>query len=712
MQRLTAAVAATLGERRLWQWLLPALYCGAASSLLWMTVAEAVVLSGTTWVRTAEVIVQGLGLAFVMAFASLRCQLLGLCGPVGGILPVGAFCDELKEAHAAGLNRRRVVLRRLERHADDPELRARMLALLPPRVDLRLTVQRAILATWRVVGTSERSLLSLCDAGLACGLMLLLAPPCLGATALRHAQRLALAVAWWAYLVTKRLCREFLNLQWDALLLEMAVLAWPLSFYGVLPSSLPPIIWGVQLLLFRLIFSSGVCKLRSGCPHWRNLTAMMLHYETQPLPHMLSWFAHGLPAPLQRLSAFACLVIELPVPLLIFAAALPLIGVSCRLIAFASISGLMLLIGMTGNYGFFNALMVVLALSLLPDQQLEAVGLGPVQTTAAGASGAADPLGAEVDIASAMTVSTAALWANPTALLQGVHLVLCFTMGPVLGLAASVPLCNIGRFGSTPWELPAFIRQAHTLLAPLGIGKSYGLFASMTTFRWEIVLEGSLTGAPDSWKEFALPNKPSSVKHHPVWVWPGHLPRLDWLLWFVPLRMARGGALPEWLERFVFLLLCGADLRATRDLLAANPFADAEASHGGAPRFVRISLYDYHLSNCDHSREPGAQPERDALRHHCATYNLNRKSDSARASKAGVNHDSGEHAGETCGAEWQGDQEAGAWWRRQLVTEVGCFALAEGRDSEGSAVAARESGAALTASERMAAYTLEKVAPP
>eukprot|EP01043_Picozoa_sp_COSAG02_P126838 COSAG02_NODE_64129_length_261_cov_0.814815_1_plen_67_part_10 len=66
--------------------------------------------------------------------------------------------------------------------------------------------------------------------------------------------------------------------------------------------------------------------------------------------------------------------------------------------------------------------------------------------------------------------------------------------------------------------------------------------------------------------------------------------------------------MPEWCERFIFLILCGEDLRATRDLLAGNPFA----GHGdwGAPKYVRVSLFDYHLSNCNHSREPDAQPQR------------------------------------------------------------------------------------------------------
>lgn len=693
MQRFTDVMASILGERQVWQWLLPVIFFIAIASLLRMTIVEYILPAAgvTTWIRTSRLILQGTGLSFVMAFGSLRCQLLGLCGP-SGVCPAAEILDGLEQAYETSLNRRRVVLQRMKRHADDPELWARMQGALPPRFDLRLVVQRAMLATWHAVGTSESSLLGLCNLGLLCGLLLLLAPQC-SLMAPRCAQPVALVVAWWVYLVLKRLCREFLNLQWDALLLEVAVLAWPLSFHGVLPSSLPPIIWTLQLCTFKLLFSSGVVKLRSGCLHWRQLTAMTLHYETQPLPHMLSWFAHGLPESLHRLSAFACLVIELPIPLLIFATPLPLVGAACRLVAFVAISGLMLLIALTGNYGFFNALTIVLAVSLLSDQQLDAMV----------SSGIKECDDSSVTTLSAMTAST----------MQYLHLVLSFTVVPLVGLAASIPICSVGRFASTPYELPSLFQRVFTLLAPLGIGKSYGLFASMTTFRWELVIEGSLTGAADSWVEITFPNKPSSVQHHPVLVWPGHLPRLEWMLWFVSLRMSRGGLMPQWCERFIFLILCGADLRAPRDLLANNPFADSNGS--GAPKYVRVSLFDYHLSNCSHSREPHEQPERAALQRHRAKYNLKGGASTTAPKEAAppiaVEHNATGASGKDRDHEqWEGDRQSGAWWRRQFVREVGRFKLAVvsttgkvARDDVGADVST------LSSMQRMAMCQLDKV---
>ena len=55
--------------------------------------------------------------------------------------------------------------------------------------------------------------------------------------------------------------------------------------------------------MFKLMFQSGCVKLLSGDPTWRNLTALTYHYETQPLPTWIGWYAHQLPVWLQKISA-------------------------------------------------------------------------------------------------------------------------------------------------------------------------------------------------------------------------------------------------------------------------------------------------------------------------------------------------------------------------------------------------------------------------
>ena len=42
-------------------------------------------------------------------------------------------------------------------------------------------------------------------------------------------------------------------------------------------------------LLFRLMFFSGLVKLLSHDPVWRDLTALSYHYWTQPLPSPVAW---------------------------------------------------------------------------------------------------------------------------------------------------------------------------------------------------------------------------------------------------------------------------------------------------------------------------------------------------------------------------------------------------------------------------------------
>ena len=75
------------------------------------------------------------------------------------------------------------------------------------------------------------------------------------------------------------------------------------------------------VFVFRFMFASGISKLLSRCPAWRNLTALRYHYETQPLPNRLAWWAHQQPLWAHKAATAATLFLEIPVPFLIFAPA-------------------------------------------------------------------------------------------------------------------------------------------------------------------------------------------------------------------------------------------------------------------------------------------------------------------------------------------------------------------------------------------------------
>ena len=95
---------------------------------------------------------------------------------------------------------------------------------------------------------------------------------------------------------------------------------------------------------------------------WKSLTALEYHYWTQPLPAWTSWYMAQLPHWFQKVSVLFVFAVELALPWLIFGPRL------LRAIAFGGIVLLLVLIGATGNYNFFNLLTIALAVMLLDDK--------------------------------------------------------------------------------------------------------------------------------------------------------------------------------------------------------------------------------------------------------------------------------------------------------------------------------------------------------
>src|SRR6266566_5128423 len=191
------------------------------------------------------------------------------------------------------------------------------------------------------------------------------------------AQAPVLLVLWICYLSLTVAGQTFLWFQWDGLLLEtglLAVLYAPIQLRPSLVRESAPstaMRWLVWALVFRLMFLSGITKLVSGDPTWLHLTALDYHFWTQPLPPWPAWYAQWLPEWMHRGMTLAIIAIETLVPWLI---AVPdrwgrwgcrARYTACGLLVFGQIA-----IALTGNYGFFNLLAIVLCLSLLDDDAL------------------------------------------------------------------------------------------------------------------------------------------------------------------------------------------------------------------------------------------------------------------------------------------------------------------------------------------------------
>jgi hypothetical protein len=368
--------------------------------------------------------------------------------------------------------------------------------------------------------------------------------------------RAALVVSWLSYLSFVSVGWPFMSFQWDTLLLEASFTAfffvpwrlWDRPSGHTEPHPLAR--WAMWWLLFRLVFRSGWVKLASGDAAWADLTALTYHYWTQPLPTLVAWYANLLPTWFDRLSCVAMFIIELGAPVLI---AIP--RPWARRTAAGSIIGLMLLIALTGNYGFFNLLTIVLCLPLLDDRAMQRVV--PLRS----------------DDASPPPRPERTSWGT----WPGV--------APALVIAVSAVIFVTGTFGQRPprWLGPIY---------PLSTFNNYGLFAVMTTERPEIVIEGTRDG--ERWTPYVFPYKPGPLGRAPVWVAP-HQPRLDWQMWFAALGDYRRN---PWLANLMRRLLQGE--QPVLDLFDDNPF------EGDPPKQVRALIYQYELTTPE---------ERDATGH-------------------------------------------------------------------------------------------------
>ena len=452
-----------------------------------------------TYADASWIFLRLLGVVFLFAFWSLALQTQGLIGH-DGILPVGEYMADARvwaDANSVGIGRYR---------------------LLPT-------------IFW--FGTSDAFLSATTWTGVILSLLQIAG---IGSVAV-------LPAMWLLFLSLNVAGRDFLSFQWDALLLEtglLAVAVTPWRWWHRRGDHIdPPAIgrWLLWLLVFRLMFASGFVKLASGDATWRGLTALAVHYETQPLPTVIAWVASQLPLWFQRLSTAATLAIELAVPWFIFA------GRRMRHAAAFVLIVLQVLIAATGNYAFFNLLAAVLFVTLLDDEQirtLRQMGKRAVVTPAS-----------MTELATAVALAVVTL---PVSL---------SLFGAQLRIVSPAP----------------FVRPLVDLLDPLRSINTYGLFAIMTTSRPEIIVEGSMDG--QTWRAYEFRYKPGDVSKPPRWVAPFQ-PRLDWQMWFAALGRYEEEA---WYHAFCQRLLDGSP--SVLALLETNPFP------GKPPRFVRSTLYRY-----------------------------------------------------------------------------------------------------------------------
>ncbi|MDQ4215128.1 lipase maturation factor family protein [Microbacterium capsulatum] len=464
-----------------------------------------------------EVLQRGVAALYLVAFVSSLNQFRALLGE-HGLLPV-------------------------------PELLARVRRSGPGRWPLRPTLFRWIRYT-------DRRLVALCVVGIVIAALLVAGIPQLGSPWL---PMVCFLLLWLGYMSIVAVGQTFYAFGWEMLLLEAGFLA---AFLGCADQPPPTVVivlfWW---LVIRLEFGAGMIKIRGG-REWRDLTALMYHHETQPMPGPLSRQAHLLPAGIHRLEVIGNHVAQLGLVWLVVAPILGLwipgpVPAIVGAVGAGVVIATQLWLVITGNFAWLNWATIVLACSAI------GVPTGPHRAVTA--------LPWVID-------GLPLPWFVVTCLVGLLYVVI--SVPAVRNLSARDQLMNASF---NRWEL----------------ANAYGAFGTVTKERIEIVVEGTMDpggGDPgpetEDWREYGFKGKPGDLHRIPRQFAPYHL-RLDWLMWFLPL----GRLYQEWFARFLVRLL-EADPPTLR-LLRHDPFA------GERPVRVRAVAYRYRFTTRAQHRETG-----------------------------------------------------------------------------------------------------------
>jgi hypothetical protein len=456
----------------------------------------------STFVWPRWIVLRGLGVIFFSAFYSLAFQIHGLIGE-RGILPAGEYLRNVRGA--LGLVR---------------------------------ALWYAPTVFW--LGSGDYALGIGVGTGIVCSLLL---------TA-NIWPRLTIALCTLLFLSCVGALQDFSSYQSDGMLLEAGFVGFWFAPGGLRPrlgAADPPSFFSLFMMRwewFRIYFESGIVKLASGDPHWRNLTAMDEYYQNGPLPTWIGWYVQHWPHWFQAGTVILTLGVELILVWMIWLAR------PFRVTCFVIVTALQIGIIATANYAFLNYLVLLFGILLLDDQTLARVRLRVAATQ----------------------VVRRPRWLRyaETAAL-GVAL-----YGTVMAFVPGIPLLG--------W--PA------QFLAPFRIANAYGLFAVMTEARYEIEFQGSRDGT--TWIAYPFKYKPQEVNERPG-IYAPYQPRFDWNLWFASLGPWQQS---PWVVNAQVRLTEGSP--SVLRLFRSDPFK------GSPPTLVRTVIWQYWFSDKETKRTTGA----------------------------------------------------------------------------------------------------------
>ena len=364
-------------------------------------------------------------------------------------------------------------------------------------------------------------------------------------------------IAWICFLSITSIGGDFFIIIIDLFLAEVGFLSIFSTYSIQYKNYIPKIIWWVfKLLNFKLWFSMGVIKFYHPAASWTTLTFFDTFFQAQPMPTPLAKLFHQCPKSL-KITAIAFLFIgEMLVPFLIFGKKI------LRWVAVLTFVLISILIQLNGNYGYFNVLSIVIAITIFKDSDLR---IGSYS---------------EPSHYNSNTIKVS-LFSHIT--LQVFYILL---------LIHPKPFSSQNHFNfihtyfktDTPFSYPLKLISYWRLCNP------YGVFKSIPIYHSELRISGSIDG--NEWKVYEFKYLPSSQTDYLGFYAP-YYPRLDHLMFYETLseRNAKYNTLNHfyktdipWSCKFIKQLINNNS--ASVKLLKTNPF-----NRDKAPKYIKIELY-------------------------------------------------------------------------------------------------------------------------
>jgi len=478
---------------------------------------------------------RSLGGIYFSAFFSLAFQIRGLIGPEG-ILPAGPYLEAV--AHTIGHWR---------------------------------GVWYAPTVLWCSSGWGMLD--ALCWVGMIASVLLLL----------NQWPRGMLAICFICFLSFVSAAQDFSGYQSDGMLLEAGFISLFFAPPGLRPALglTHPASRASQFLLqwewFRIYFESGMAKILSGDPQWRNFTAMDEYYQNGPLPTWIGWYVQHLPHWFHAATVYATLAMELGVVWMF------LLPRRWRIVCFFIVTPWEIGVILTANYTFLNYLVLALGVLLLDDRFLQ--NFLRARSTNTYAVSTSDNLAPHEP---KWREKFGRAWS-------------------AIGLAVSAVMLSWIFYATTALMLASYRLPSLPIVAlePFRIANRYGLFAVMTRGRYEIEFQGSDDGT--NWRPYHFRYKPQELNQPPR-IYAPYQPRFDWNLWFASLGSWR--EYPIVPNTIVRLLSNDKDVL---QLFADNPFPQAP------PRQVRAMIWQYWFTSMEEKRKTGLWWKRQLLGRYAPT---------------------------------------------------------------------------------------------